>query len=492
MPGTDPPGFVAKFRALRIDGGVQRILKAASIDRAVFFALATRLWQLLTGPLTLMFIARFFTPETQGFYYTFAGLLALQVLFELGLSVVIVNVASHEWAKLNLTAHGEVEGDSSALARLTSFGRLLVKWYGAASALFFFVVGTAGYFFLAQSSTHTVVQWQKPWWALVAATSILLWMLPFNSLLEGCNQVAVINRFRLSQAMMSTLALWGVLVVGGGLWAPVASTSISVLRDLLLVGVQYRRFFAPFLRRPVGTGLDWWSEVWPMQWRLGAQGMVNYFMNFLFTPVVFHYHGASAAGQIGMTWQLTTIAQSMALSWVVTRGPRFGMLIARKQYEELDRIWKQTTQAALCFLLLACGGILSGIWVLNTLSNPLARRLLTPGAAAWFFCAAPLTLLIQCQATYLRAFKREPFLKSGVVSGVLTGLLVVLLGKNFGAGGAAAAYFLVTAFVALPWVTVIWLRSRKSWQLADAGAPLTVADPAVIMTPEPIEMTPLP
>jgi len=46
-------------------------------------------------------IARFLTPSEQGYYYTFNSLVALQIVFELGFSFVILQLAAHERAQLS-------------------------------------------------------------------------------------------------------------------------------------------------------------------------------------------------------------------------------------------------------------------------------------------------------------------------------------------------------------------------------------------------------
>jgi O-antigen/teichoic acid export membrane protein len=440
----------------------RQLLKQLEIDRAVVFVLLNRGWQFLAGPITLLLIARYFSPEVQGFYYTFDSLLALQSFVELGFFLVIINVASHEWASLGLDSTGRIVGEPQALSRLVSLGRLIFKWYAVASAIFVVGVGTIGCVFFAQSS-HPGIQWQAPWLVLVALTGLLLWVLPFNSLLEGCNQVAAINQFRLKQAMLGNLVLWLTLALGGGLWVPVVSAGVRLLYDLYLLLVRYRRFFQPFFEPPTGACIHWRTEIWPMQWRLALMGMVNYFAYSLFTPVMFQYHGAAAAGQMGMTLQILSVVQGVALAWVYPKVPRFGILIANKDYAALDRFW---LRVSLVSLFVVSGGSVF-VWLLvyglNILQVPLQERLLEPLPIGLFLLATILMQIIQCQAAYLRAHKQEPFVVSGVVSSLAIGLLVWGLGSRFGPIGAAAAYLLVIAVLTVPWDTIIWFRCRTQW-----------------------------
>ena len=436
-------------------------LNRTEIDKAVVFAILARGWQMLAAPITLLLIARYFTPELQGFYYTFASLLALQTFVELGFYLVIINVASHEWANLGLDSDGRIVGDPDALSRLVSLGRLVFKWYAVASLLFIVGVGSVGYVFLSQSSDISI-QWRFPWIVLVILTGLLLWALPFNSLLEGCNQVVTIQRFRMSQAMLETVFVWATMILGGGLWAAVMSAGVKLLRDLYLLLIQYRRFFEVFFKPPVGPHMSWKTDLWPMQWRLGLSGIVSYFAFALFNPVMFYYHGTVVAGQMGMTLTVVYGIQAIAMVWVHTKVPRFGMLIARKDYVDLDRFWLRTS---LVSVVVAIGGAVIVeflVYALNVIQNPLAGRLLAPLPTGLFLLAMILMQVGQCQTAYLRAHRQEPIVVLSIASGLAIGLLTWLWGSHYGPLGAAVGY-LIIIMGSLIWETMIWLRLRAKW-----------------------------
>src|ERR1700712_5391903 len=76
------------------------IRRSLGLDRAVVFTILARGWSSLAGIATLLLIARFLSSAEQGYYYTFGSLVALQMLFELGFSFVILQMASHESAHL--------------------------------------------------------------------------------------------------------------------------------------------------------------------------------------------------------------------------------------------------------------------------------------------------------------------------------------------------------------------------------------------------------
>ena len=444
-------------------GVLWQLAGRAGLDRAVTYTLLTRAWQAGAGAVNLLLIAKFFGPEVQGFYYTFSSLLALQVFVELGFYLVVVNLASHEWSKLRLDESGYIVGDASALSRLASLARFVVKWYSAASFLFVVGVGTCGYLFLAQARA-TDIAWQAPWWTVVVLATIQLWLMPILSLIEGCNQVVALNRFRLVQTIVDAFTIWLLLAVGTELWVAAGSLAVKVAATFVFLAISYRRFFRSLWAGAARATIQWRKEVWPMQWRLAAQGAVNYLVFSFFTPIMFHYHGPKVAGQMGMTLQIISVVQLMALAWVQTKVPRFGMLVANREYAELDRIWGQASRLSFGFAVVGSLAIWIAVVVLGEFMPGLATRVLGPLPTALFLLAYALMLIINYQAIYLRAHAREPFVFVGVSSGLLTGSLVFLFGSEYGPTGAATSYAAAVGLFVLPITTTIWIRRRADWQ----------------------------
>jgi hypothetical protein len=445
----------------------RRLVNRLEVDRATFYSIAARGWQLAAGPVSMIVIALWFSEELQGYFYTFASLMALQGLIELGLHAVIINVASHEWARLVRESDGRVTGDPIALARLARLTRLCFRWYGCAAALFALGVGPAGVLFFSRDADDGVA-WLAPWCALVALTSGVLWTWSLTAVLDGCNQMAAVHRVRLGQAVTGSLVVWACMILGAGLWAAVAAVCVRLLWDAWLVGVAYRRMFQTLWRQPVTDAtLDWREEVWPLQWRIGARAIAGYFALNLFTPIMFHYHGSAEAGRMGMTWTALTAIEGAAFAWVLTRMAVFGMLAARRDFRELDRVFRRLLTISwimlLCGSLVLCGGVI----VLNLVPLDLARKLsdrLLPLTPTVLFCAAVWLLHIpKCQSIYLLAHKRDPLLIPGLLLTGLIALFVWLGGRDYGASGAAWGYLVVVAVLYVPLWTWIWFRCRREW-----------------------------
>jgi hypothetical protein len=90
------------------------------IDHAIAFTILARGWGSLAGIITVALIARFLSRAQQGYYYTFGSLIALQIVFELGFSFVILQMASHERAHLTFLPGGLISGNPAAYSRLAT------------------------------------------------------------------------------------------------------------------------------------------------------------------------------------------------------------------------------------------------------------------------------------------------------------------------------------------------------------------------------------
>lgn len=446
---------------------LRRLINRLEVDRATFFSIAARVWQLLAGPVSMVLITVSFTPEVQGFYYMFASLMALQGLVELGLHAVIVNVASHEWAQLELGPDGVPAGDARSLSRLAHLARTAFRWYASVAAAFVVLVTIAGVLYFSNRA-NAAIDWLAPWVALVILTGGAVWLWALTAVLEGCNQVAAVHRVRFLQALTGSLIVWACMLSGAGLWTIVAAALVRVLWDLWLTCVAHRAFFQALWRNvSEQPSLLWWEEVWPLQWRMGTRAIVGYFALNLFVPIMFHYHGAVEAGRMGMTWTALTALEGASFAWVYTRTSVFGMLAARAEFKELNRVFLRLTCISTVILVIGSVAFCCAIAVLGRLpievAQKLSDRLLPLGPTAIFCAALCLFHIPKCQSIYILAHKRDPLLIPSLLLTGTTALAVWWGGSRFGAWGESVGYLAVIGLLYLPVWNWIWLRCRREW-----------------------------
>lgn len=454
-----------------LNGVLRRFLHWAEVDRAVISAVLARIWQSASALVTVWVIAFYFIPELQGYYYTFVNLLALQVLAELGLGTVIIQFASHEWSRLSLDERGRIFGDKDALSRLVSLGRFAFRWTRVAGAIVVVGLGLAGYAFFSDPS-YPSINWMGPWFLLCLLMGMKLFLLPVWSLLEGCNQVSSVYFYRLINGVVTGVSLWLAIMMGAQLWAAAVAVAVELVWGGVFVRWRYWRFLGVFLTRPTGPRISWRSEVCQMQWRIALSFVSGYPTFYLFTPVLFKFEGAVAAGQMGMTWAVVSALSVIASAWVFPKASQFGLLIARREYAELDRLIFRLTVISTGIACIGALIIWAMLYLLYSSGLLLAMRILPPLPTGLFLLATVLMQISFCQSAYLRAHKKEPLVLLSVAQGVLTGVSTWVLGRHFGATGMAAGYLSVVALIVVPFGTVIWHRCRAAWH-ADAGNMIT-------------------
>lgn len=442
-------------------------MRRLDIDRAVFFSLGSRIWSLFTGPVTVLLIAARFTPELQGYYYTFASLVALQSFVELGFNSVLIQFASHEWAKLGLDSNGQIVGDTAAISRLASLARLAMKWFLTGGALVVVGLSIAGYQFFVEKSPASI-NWRLPWFALCAVTGLTLFFAPIWALLEGCNQVTKVYGFRFFQNVVTSLALWIAIAMHGNLWAASAAGVAGLACDIAFLRGRYWGFLKSVRTAPKsGESVDWRREFLPIQSRMAVSVLGSYFWSSTFVPVLFKFWGPAVAGQMGMTLALTGALSSIAGAWIPPRVPSLGMLIARREYAELDRRFWRLAKMVMAVAILGAASIWLLIVALYWSGIGLAARVLPPLPTALFLTATVLSVSTVLFASYMRAHRKEPLplVASSVIGGALVCLSNIILGKYFGAVGVASGYLAIMG-VLVPVLALTWHRTRIVWHSA--------------------------
>lgn len=451
---------------------IKRILRFLGFDRAVTFGILARVWSLFSGPITIMIVACGFSPEQQGFYYTFSSLLALQTFFDLGLMFVIAQFASHEFVKLSWGDDGALNGDPVALERFTDLLCKTTLWFGAAAALMVLALVPAGLLFFGEKGAVSF-SWRLPWILAVVGTALNLFVMPFFALIMGSGDVVTVNKRELVAAVASSFLCWAVIGFHGGLYA-----AFAVNLGALFISWGYLLSRRPMFIKlaikgwsrgvktgyKISGGLSWWSEIWPMQWRMAVSSGAAYFMFQLFNPVLFHFHGAAAAGRMGMTLTAANALLAGSMTVLNARTPEFGKLVAIRDWSGLDVLFLRVTKHALALALFgACAGF-AVIWQLQA-HFAIGGRFIPAGDAALLFGAIVIQTAAGAFANYLRAHKQEPLMGMTIVASVLQGAGTWFLGKHFGARGVCVAFLSVTAAFVLPYVLLVWNRCRRQWHV---------------------------
>jgi hypothetical protein len=327
------------------------------------------------------------------------------------------------------------------------------------------ILAPLGIFFFSRHAASGTAQvaWLGPWLAAILSSAVGLWCTPFYSFLEGCGHVRAAAAMRLRQAIVGSVLAWAALLLHHGLYSPALVIAGYIGTGLLFL-CSHRRLLEGLLRHPVReAALCWNREIWPFQWRIAVSWMCSCFTVQLFMPILFALRGAVEAGQMGMSISITAFMTGLALSWSSTKTTPFGRMIARREFQQLDRMFLRTLIQSMAVFgtmaLSACGVAV----LLPALAPRLAARMVVPQLFAVLVLAAGSNCVVQSMAILLRSFKCEPFLMQSIVVAAITLVFAAITAARWGNAGATFSYFFATSVIGMPYAGAIFVRARRGY-----------------------------
>lgn len=434
------------------------------IDRAVAYTALARTWASISGLVTVVLIAHLLSPAEQGYYYTFASLIALQMVFELGFSQVVMQISSHECAHLTIDPSGSISGDEAAHARLASTLQLVLRWYSVGAFVFVLVLIPAGfYFFSAHQHLGPPVPWRAPWICAAIAAGFGFFLDPIFAFSEGCGFVAEVAHMRFKRAIAAGFFGWAALATHHGLYAP----AMVILGQVMVGSIwlsRRRGWLLGLATFKTGTcRVSWKGEIWPFQWRIAVSWISGYFVYQSFNPFLFAFKGPAAAGRMGMSLSIANSLMFFAMAWVSTKAAPFGMLIARKRYSELDGVFFKTVLQSTGVAIVGAAMLWSGAAYLNWTHNPYAHKMLDPLAFAFLLAAAIVNHLFASMGTYLRAHKQEVLFQLSLAIAIAVLFSNYVSARTVGALGMVIGYLVILSLLGLGVGSLRFIKYRALW-----------------------------
>jgi hypothetical protein len=447
---------------------LRKALRAAGIDRAVFFSLLNRGVMISAAVVTLVLVVVYFPPELQGYYYTFTSLLVLQTILDLGMGTVLVQFVSHEWSKLDFDARGNVCGDEVASRRVAGLLRVGLLWYAVAAVAFFGIVGAVGSLLLKRYGTSSSVLW--PWWLLCGAVSVSIFQVPLRSVLEGSNQVARVQKAAAVISILAAAAGWIAIVSGWELYSLAMSVGVTALLAVTVYGTAARPFLRLLRDRGHREHFSWQREFWPQQWRIATSFMAGFCVFQSFVPILFYYQGPVVAGKMGASLQIYNAINSIGLSWANARGPYMGLLGARGEIGALKAMVRHTFARSRLAVLACAIAALVGLGGLHAFHYRADRFI---GIVPLAVLLGTLVLLQKTaiETLAIRFQKIEPFVLNSIVSALLMVASNVLMSRFYGIAGVCLGFAVVMLGVTIPWTHRTYVaKMEKLAARATSGA----------------------
>ncbi len=390
-----------------------------NISGDLLFTAIHQMFRLSAYPFTLILIPIFLTRELQGYWFTMVSLGALVVFADMGFSNIILQFSAHEFAFLRFGPGRTIEGSEEHQRRLASFFVFSLRWMTGAVLLVIPLILTAGFVVLSRHGWEG--GWAWPWTIYTVASALTLLTSNIFYFFEGCDSVSFVQKQRLKVAMVIFSTTWAFLALGLGLYALALSALIGSLFACALIYLKFRPTIAHFLRIHRGHAGSWKGSFLPLLLRYSISFISGYFIFQFLTPLCFDIYGPAAAGRIGISIALWNGVVTLSNLWLYSITPRINILVSRREWKELDRIFNKNFWYSMLTYALAAVPILfiffAGRDRWQILDRFVSIKSMSILALCWFGQA-----LVNPLAVYMRAHKQEPLM----VPTVLVAIYIIL------------------------------------------------------------------
>lgn len=446
---------------------MNKIISRLGIDKAIRYVILGKGISVLSGLIIMLLISAYMSQEAQGYYYTFNSVVALQIIFELGLSTVIIQFASHEMAGMKYDPiEKKITGDEHNQQRYLSLFNLALKWYGAIGLLIVCVVGPAGYYFFSHGNSSNI-NWEGPWIVLTLSTAINVFLISVLSIAEGSGLVVSVNKMRMFQALLAAVLSAILLLAGEGLYA---TSALAISGTIVFSLFAYKYFKSVHSQAKEHKKLkdvksiSWRQEILPMQWRIALSWMAGYFIFFIMTPIAFKYFGAAYAGQLGMSLTLCNMVMATGLAWISTKYPAWGVMISKGERANIDKSFYSATIQSICFVLFALVCAVGCLLLFRYYNFTFVERFLEIKSFIYLSLAIVGNHLVACLATYIRAHKTEKMTAASCVMAALTVIAMLMVAYNKESSLYVMVYALVVWIYFVPQTYFIFKKFKRNYE----------------------------
>ncbi len=441
---------------------LRKLAERMQLDRPLAYALSSRFWQAVSGPITIALIIRALSEDEQGIYYAFIPVIGIQAFFELGLLNVLISHAGHASAAHDAAAGSQDESaQASADGRMGELIRASNRWFAAASVLFALSALVFGWYTF--SSSDLAGGWQWPLVVLVPLAAISVFFAPSLAILEGAGHREMIYRFRFIQMVCGSAAVWIALVAGAGVWAIVIATAVQAICSAYLALVHMASFFSRYRTTTCSEHFSWRRDVLPLQWRVAVNGAAYHLATQFLVTVVLTFHTAAESGRLGMTLSVTMAIQMLALAWTQTKYSLISSMHGKGDREQAGTMWRHTAVVSSGLLVVAFALLAAAVAALALFERGWENRFIAPWQLIVLGIGCLANHLVALQSFYVLARGAKPLVAASLPGLLMTAAAVWIAGYYGATSGVVIAFTAGMALILLPMHTWAYLRFRAQY-----------------------------
>ena len=367
--------------------------------------LSTRAINIASGLVCLLIVASGYDSFSAGRIYTLISLAGAAVLFELGLSTLVLQRASQvtrekSWNPLDLAHCHQLIAPFMGHYLVVICAQALLLLAVLLPIGLWVIVGVfkepiAGQGFFAWIGACLVM-------ALGLPTALIL------STLEGLGQLAVVAKVRAAQALASLLALNLPIYLGVGYPAVAIQLAFALAVGWFALWVLSGSFVKLLFKHVRLQFVSSRAKIdWPFQWRLSLSFLSGYFSNQAWVVAISLTGAVALAGNVAMTLQVLMALVGFAMTPIAARFTTLSALArvdSSVDYHKLTLVLIR--QSCLIFFVMLVA-LVVGYTFVDFWFPEIKLRLLPMGPLIMLTLCAPLVLSLGVLTLFNQSLGRD-------------------------------------------------------------------------------------
>ena len=413
------------------------------------------------GLVIAILISTKLTPKQQGIHFLFQSLIGFSVLAEMGVTYSVIQLTSR--------ALGTRTVSRGYNRRLVGARYLLftAKWFGFSSILLAAILGPVGNYWILigeNSGGQIIRDYIGFWYVLVFSNSITLFGNGVLGFFEGYGDISGSNLCRIVVSTVYNSTIVASMYGGFEAKSIVLGSCAANLAVLSLLYIKYRKQIVTLLRLALTRSLkvNWVNEIKPFQTRISISWLSGFIANQLTLPLIYKYLGSIEAGRIGLSIQLCSVLNGVAIAWPLASASKLSRAFALNQYRSRLNIFLNDLRISIVIfsilvIIMVCSVRVVSIFKIFDLDRIVPFQIILLVLMPLAF----VTHLNNSLAIYIRSSGVEPLTNCSIVTSILMFGLNIYCIPRYGQLGAILPNAIISVLIGLPWIYFHYKKDRS-------------------------------
>jgi acyl-coenzyme A thioesterase PaaI-like protein len=320
--------------------------------------------QAATGFVTAVLVATFLSPMEQGYFYTIGSLISTYILFDLGLSVFILQLSAEKWSGLRYDEEGRIIPNGSQRVEFLIFFSWVSHTYSYIRWIFICLMLPVGIFILSQTDTDTSeINGIAPWVSIIAVCAFAMPLHAKLNVIEGTGSINFVYRFRILYYLLGGVISYSFILLGLGLYSPAGPFLAALITSLF-----YHRYFSKF---NINENCE--SHYKKIAGHVRPQIKFTFIIllsNYLFInfPIIALYINGKVvtSGQIGLSFVVANVVGSVCTATITSVTPKTIQLISNNRLFEANILFLRSLKKSMIVISLVIPVICLSITYLDS------------------------------------------------------------------------------------------------------------------------------